>query len=72
MGKALEASRKQKMLNDGAKCLDGAEDEYEEEMYSAAHFDLKCVLKLLQQTLIEKRTNQQYILLEGLNNNAKL
>lgn len=72
MGKALLASKKPKQLNDNARSADGAEDEFEENEYSAAHFDLNLVLKMLSETLIEKRTSQQYILLEGLCNGKKL
>lgn len=57
MGKALLASKKVKNLNDNARLPDGDADEYEEDMYSAVHFDSKIVMKMLQQTLIEKRTD---------------
>ena len=44
MGKALLACKKPKALNDSVRYADGAEDEFEEQEYSAAHFDLKMVL----------------------------
>jgi hypothetical protein len=72
MGKALLQCKKPKALNDNVRYADGAEDEFEEQEYSACHFDLKLVLQMLRETLIEKRTTQQYILLEGLCNGRKL
>jgi len=36
------------------------------------HFDLRIVMELLQQTIAEKRTNQRFILIEGLCNSNKL
>lgn len=53
-------------------CEDGEEDEYEEAKYSAVHYDMKIVMQMLQQTLIEKRTDQKFILLEGFCNSKKL
>lgn len=72
VGQALLASKKPKALNDSARLAEGAEDEYEEAEYSAAHWDQKTLLKIIADTLVEKRTNQQFILLEGLCNNRKL
>lgn len=54
------------------RCGEGLEDEFEEAEYSAAHFDVKVVLAMLSATLLEKRTTQQFVLLEGFNNNKKL
>lgn len=71
IGKYLLKNKKAKALNENVRVVDGPEDDTELE-YSAAHFELKAVLKLIQQTLVEKRTDQQYILLEGMSNNSKL
>lgn len=70
-GKALMACKKPKALNDNARVKDG-DDEFEEADYSAAHFDMKVVLQMLQATLMEKRTGQNFVLLEGLCNQGKL
>lgn len=51
---------------------EGLDDEFEEAEYSAAHFDMKVVLEMLSATLMEKRTNQSFVLLEGLCNQKKL
>lgn len=72
IGKALAASKKPKVLNDGARGVDGIEDEFDEAEYSAAHFDSKLVMQMLQQTLVNNRTSQQFILLEGFCNSKKL
>jgi hypothetical protein len=71
LGKYLLKNKRAKPLNENVRVTDGVEDDTELE-YSAAHFELKAVLRLIQQTLVEKRTDQQYILLEGMNNNNKL
>jgi len=68
MGKALLASKKPKMLMNPP----GIKDEFNEAEYSAAHFDLHLVAQLVKQTIQERRTNQKYILLEGLCNSGKL
>lgn len=47
-------------------------DEFEEAEYSAVHFDMSLVLKLIKNTVNETLTNQKYILLEGLCNSNKL
>lgn len=47
-------------------------DEFQEVDYSAIHFDLPLVLKLVKSTVNEVLTNQKYILLEGLCNSNKL
>lgn len=72
IGKALAATKKPKNLNDNAKGVDGIEDEFDEAQFSAAHFDQKLVMQMLSQTIVEKRTTQKYILLEGFCNNKKL
>lgn len=72
LGKQLIASKKVKQLNKAAHPLEGFEDEFEEAEYSAAHFDQRLVVKMIQDTLAEKKTTQSYILLEGLYNSPKL
>jgi len=69
IGKQLLASKKTKLL---AKANDGIMDYYQESQYSAVHYDMKLVIKMIQATVAEKRTNQSFILLEGLCNNNKL
>lgn len=69
MGKQLLASKKPKLLS---KFSEELSDPYEETQYSAVHFDFKLVTKLICDTISEKRSNQQFILLEGLGNNKKL
>jgi len=50
----------------------GVIDAADEMLYTAVHFDLRIVMELLQQTIAEKRTNQRFILIEGLCNSYKL
>jgi hypothetical protein len=40
--------------------------------YTAVHYDLRIVMEMLQKTIAEKRSNQRYILVEGLCNSAKI
>lgn len=47
-------------------------DEFEEAEYSAIHYDLSLVLKLIKDTIGQTLTNQKYILLEGFCNFSKL
>jgi adenylate kinase family enzyme len=47
-------------------------DEFKEADYSAVHFDLALILKLIKKTINETLTNEKYILLEGLCNSNKL
>jgi len=68
-GKALIASRKPKTLSIG---VSGIKDDFNEAEYSAVHFDLHLVIDLIRNTIAAKRTNQKYILLEGLCNSNKL
>lgn len=69
IGKALVASRKKKNLTASSMVAD---DQFEEGEFSAVHYDMELVIKLIQATITEKRTTQQFILLEGLCNNRKL
>jgi len=56
IGKELQASRKDKSMikvdND-----EELQDVYEENQYSAVHFDINVVIKMIQGILAEKRTN---------------
>lgn len=71
-GKLLIAAKKTKNLNLGA-ALDGQKDEFAEEDYSAAHFDLDLVVELVCNTIAQqRRPYQTFILLEGLCNSARL
>lgn len=47
-------------------------DPHDEQQFSAVHFDLHDVMDLIQATIAERRTNQRFILLEGLCNSGKL
>lgn len=69
LGRALSASRKPKQLQILHKLNQGSTDEFE---FSAVHFDLPIVMQLISETIMEKRTTQQFILLEGLCNSTKL
>jgi len=41
-------------------------------VYSAVHYDMSIVMHLIYETIMEKRTDQKFVLLEGLFNNSKL
>jgi len=47
-------------------------DEFSEAEFSAVHYDQQLVMQLLRETITEKRTNQKFVLLEGLCNKEKL
>jgi len=67
-GKKLTAGQKQKGIDSSLK----VRDEFQEAQYSPVHFDLPTVMSLLKDTINEKRTNQKFVLLEGLCNAQKL
>jgi hypothetical protein len=69
MGKSLMATRKIRELT--PETMSNA-DNFQEHEYSAVHYDMELVIKLIQATISEKRTTQQFILLEGVCNNSKL
>lgn len=71
-GKKLEACRKARDLSAAVVMAEGIKDEFDEAQYSAVHFDFKCVIDLINCTISQKRTSQEYILLEGLCNNTKM
>ena len=66
-GQALAASKKLKCVT-----LDTTKDEFDESKYSAVHFASPLVMELIQNTIAANRTNQKFILLEGLVNSNKL
>jgi hypothetical protein len=47
-------------------------DEFNEADYSPVHFDQSLIMDLIRFTISSKRTNQAYVLLEGLCNQGKL
>ena len=47
-------------------------DEFNEIDYSAVHFDLNTVIDLVKDTLMSIKTDQNFVLLEGLVNSGKL
>ena len=47
-------------------------DDFQEADFSPVHFDLTTVMQLLKETVSSKKTNQKYVLLEGLCNSLKL
>ena len=67
-GKKLQATRKLKEVN----LQFNQKDEFEEQVYSAVHYELDMVLDLVAETIAQKRTNQSYVLVEGLCNHHKL
>jgi adenylate kinase family enzyme len=71
IGKALAKSRQPRVLKgEPVESKDGlSRDEFE---FSAAHYDLPIVMQLIKQTIQERRTTQQFILLEGLCNVNRL
>ena len=67
-GQQLLATKKPREI----KINSQTKDEFQEVDYSAIHFDLPLVLKLVKTTINEILTNQKYILLEGFCNSNKL
>jgi len=47
-------------------------DEFNEADFSAVHFNQKLVMDLINHTIAENRTNQKFIILEGVCNSQKL
>lgn len=68
LGQQLAARRKPKQI----ALQTQSKDEFAEADYSAVHFDLDLVIELIQHTIADVRTNQRFILLEGLCNASKL
>jgi len=68
-GKRLNANKQPKAV---AEALAAAKDDFMEATYSPLHFDLGTVLQLLKETVALQRSNQKFILLEGLCNSSKM
>jgi len=47
-------------------------DDFQEAAFSPVHFDLTLVMQLLKETVSQKKTNQKFVLIEGLCNSNKL
>lgn len=69
-GQRLGANRQHKALTSAFHQM--GIDPHDEQQFSAVHFDLHDVMDLIQHTIAERRTNQRFILLEGLCNSGKL
>lgn len=67
-GQRLLATKKPREI----KINSQTKDEFQEADYSAIHFDLPLVLRLIKTTVNSVLTNQKYILLEGLCNSNRL
>ena len=67
IGQDLLKTKRPKPLNIG-----GGADKFDEEQYSAVHFDQALVIALVQRRISETRTSQKFILLEGMCNSGKL
>ena len=67
-GKQLLATKKPREINLNSS----AKDEFQEIDYSAVHFDLPLVLRVIKSTINEVIRGQKFILLEGLCNTGKL
>ena len=67
-GKKLAATKRHLKLNIATQM----KDDFDEQSYSAALFDYGLVMHLLKETIAEKRTDEQFVLLEGLFNSPKL
>ena len=70
LGQALAHSKREKKLDFGP--VTKSVDPFEEEQYSAVHFDQTLVMQLVQKKIAECRTTQRFILLEGFCNSSKL
>lgn len=67
-GKKLLAGKKSKSID--ASIM--VKDEFNEADFSPVHFEIADVMQLLKETIASKRTNQKFVLLEGLCNSKKL
>lgn len=67
-GRKLQATKRLKELSQSSQ----ARDEFNELEYSAVHFDLDTVIAMIKDTILEKQTNQNIIILEGMCNTYKL
>lgn len=67
-GKMLKATKRKKDI----ALTSQVRDEFNEAEYSPSLFDQKIVMDLIRTTIMEKRTNQGHVILEGLCNSSKL
>jgi hypothetical protein len=67
-GKKLLATKREKEI----LLTTQVRDEFNEAEYSPVHFEQQIVMDLLKETIASKRSNQGYVLIEGLCNNPKL
>jgi len=67
LGRRLKATYRVKELNITTQ----VKDEFAENDFSPALYDLSLVLEMLKQTIAEKRTNEKFVILEGLCNSGK-
>ena len=67
-GKLLKATKRTKSIN----LTTQVRDEFNEAEYSPSLFDQKLVMDMIRSTITEKRTNQRFVILEGLCNSHKL
>lgn len=70
-GERLLESRHQVSLSEAFHQV-GVIDAHDEMQYTAVHFNLHLVMEMIQSTVAERRTNQRFILIEGLCNSNKL
>lgn len=68
LGKKLLSTKKPKEISYNAQ----AKDEFKENEFSAAHFDLNLVIEVVKNEISRSKTTQKFILLEGLCNSQKL
>lgn len=67
-GLKLQANRRARSIDSSLN----VQDSFQEAEYSAVHYELACVMQLLKETVAAKKTNQKFVLLEGLCNSQKL
>lgn len=67
-GKKLAATKRHKEIS----LTTQVRDEFNEAEFSAVHYNQKLVMELINHTIAENRTNQKYIILEGVCNSMKL
>jgi hypothetical protein len=71
LGQKLAASKQEKPLIEAFNSI-GIVDPHNEAEFSGAHFDPSVVMEVIQQTVSERRSDQSFILLEGVCNSGKL
>ena len=67
-GEKLLKSKRERDVVDQIKVA----DDFKEAEFSPVHYDLHNVMLLLKETVSQKKTNQKFVLLEGLCNSQKL